>query len=1363
MPKFYLCLILWILGILYCGSALKAQTISDLKFIPIQSKLLPSNEVRKLYQDSDGYIWIPTYNGLVRYDGYSIITYGLYNGIDESFNSYLNAVVEDDSKNLWIATEKGLYQLNKITGKLSYIRSDELGQLNAADLLFGTGKSLWIGGDKGLFRKGKDEDFERIDLKEPSGKRVLHISSIMEDSRQNLWITAWEQGLFRYDIKNKKLYSYIDPVLRNANVVFEDANHSIWVGTWGKGLLKLNNPYTSESMHYKQYIHDEKNSYSLLDDIIYDIEQDNEHRLWIGSRSGLSILCNEQDTNSFENFVPDGEYGSLPYNEVSSILRTRDNLMWISMFGGGFCKIQTESNKYGVDNLEIVKEKYKTNSVRSICQAGDNEFWMGIIGFGMIKYNLETQNCVNYVDIPEFKSLSYTSTVDAIIKRKNGEICFGTWNAGLWFYNETDRKITLLNQYVNRKFKDDCIHVLREDSEGNLWIGTRKGVYILDAQGQFYTLSEWLHFDTDLVSSNIFDIKEDQEKNIWIATNYEGVSRINLSTRQYKKYAVNGKKEIYNTNCLLVDSHQRIWVGTMWSGLAYYQKETDSFVTVSSISTIENKGILNILEDDNGRIWITTNSAVLSFEVNDSFQMEKINYYTVSNGTSEFFFNKNASFKMPDGRIIFGGSQGLRIFESSQVAEDAPLSYSLVLTDFRIHNQSLRDFPEKKRVKLTKYDIDYTKEITLTHDKNNFYIEFSLLNYENPQENLYSYQLEGYDEKEVVVDAQQHFAIYNNLPAGTYTFRLKGTSENGVWSKQEKALIIHILPEPWKSWWAYSLYVLVGITLLYFVVRFIRYRWRMQHEIQISKLEKQKIEEINHVKLQFFTNITHELMTPLSIILASLENLKNNIGDQSSLHSIMSSNAIRLMRLIQQVLEFRKVESGNLKICVSSGNISMAIKSCVEAFAPLVGKKELKIDFLSEPETIIGYYDSDKLDKIVYNLLSNAAKYTPEKGEINVNIKLIGDSKIMIEVINTGELMSKGQINNLFQRFYEGDYRKYHTIGTGIGLSLVKDLVEKHHGEISVHSEENIGNCFRIILPITKDSYQSDEIDDSVKSQIVSSLPFITCDYETNHEELERIDDIQSDYTILIVDDNEELCMLFSNLFTNYFHVETAFNGKQGLEVLNNTTIDLIVSDIMMPEMDGIEFCQTVKNKFEFCHIPVILLTARGTEESQIEGYNSGADGYISKPCNFSLLYAQIMNLLKKQERKGADFRKQLVFEVGKLEYTSMDESFIQRAIDCVNSHLGDCEFGQPEFVREMGTSRTVLTEKLKSLTGLTPSIFILNVRLTAACKLLEEQKRMRIADLAYSVGFNDPKYFSTCFKKKYSLSPKEYMDRLQS
>ena len=358
--------------------------------------------------------------------------------------------------------------------------------------------------------------------------------------------------------------------------------------------------------------------------------------------------------------------------------------------------------------------------------------------------------------------------------------------------------------------------------------------------------------------------------------------------------------------------------------------------------------------------------------------------------------------------------------------------------------------------------------------------------------------------------------------------------------------------------------------------------------------------------------------------------------------------------------------------------------------------------------------------------------------------------------------MTQKTIDGLFKRFYEGDYRRHNTIGTGIGLALVKDLVALHHGTIEAFSNEQMGNCFRIMLPVNKETYRQGELDETVTAQRQTAfpVPIYINETEEGNEPDEKTELHPVDYTLLIVDDNEELCMLFSNLLSNYFRVKTAINGRQALEVLQEGGIDLVVSDIMMPEMDGIELCRYIKNKFEYCHIPVILLTAKRAEESQIEGYNSGADGYISKPCNFSLLYAQIMNCLKRQERKGADFRKQVVFEVDKLEYTSLDETFLQRAIDCVNAHLNDVEFDQAEFVSEMGASRTVLTEKLKSLTGLTPSAFVLNVRLTAACKLMDGQSKIRIADLAFAVGFNDPKYFSTCFKKKYGMTPKEYMEQ---
>lgn len=1359
---FYLSLLLLFLCILSVDSHATnmRKYTSNLKFIPISSSILPTNEVRILYQDSDGYIWLPTYNGLVRYDGYSVVNYGLNDGTNLPFNCYLNVVTEDQDGDLWIAAEKGVFKLHKLTGVIERIGSEKLESLNAADIFCARNGDIWVGGDRGLFSKRKAEDvFERIDL---SSRRLGGVSSIMEDTQGDIWIAACESGLYRYDAGRNKFYTYLDPVLYFSNVVYQDDKQQIWVGTWDRGLVKLKTPYTTGRMQYDRFHRVEGEENSLFDNIVYAIEQDESHRIWVGTRSGLSIMHDENDFYSFENYLPGSEIGELPYNEVSSIQRTHDNQMWISMFGGGVCKIQTENKKFGIDRMETVRGLYNTSSIRSIFYAGNDEYWMGIIGFGMILYNDRTHTCVNYQEHPDFKELPYTSAVDAIIRRKKtGEICFGTYSRGIWLYDEKNHKVRSLNSLTEKKFESDCIHTLMEDSGGNLWIGTRQGVYILDADDQFHKLSEWMPgAELEFLHSRIFDIKEDAERNIWIATNYEGIVRINLQDKTYKRYAVGQKRDVQNIFCLLVDSRQQIWAGSMWNGLSYYDRRQDMFVTITSFSTIENKGITNIVEDSRGKIWITTNNTVLSFTMNEAHVLENINYYAVANDMETFSFNRASCCRLAEGRLMFGSSHGIRSFMVDRTGYK-PSSFPLVFTDFKVHNRSLRSMTPEERRRFSEKDVNYTDGITLEYQDNNFTIEFSLLNYVNPQENMYTYRLEGYDDKEIVVDAQRHFATYNNLPTGTYLFRLKGTNEDGVWGNTERTLKVRILPAPWLTWWAYCLYAVAIVVILYFVFRFLRYKMRMQHEIQIGKMEKQKIQEINHLKLQFFTNITHELMTPLSIILASLENLKSG-GDKRTLYTVMTANATRLMRLIQQVLEFRKVESGNLKICVSYGDISSFLRSCAEAFIPLLGKRRQLLSFESTPDIIFGFFDADKLDKIVYNLLSNAAKYTPEGGQICVRAALADEYTLQIDVTNTGELMTQKTIDGLFKRFYEGDYRRHNTIGTGIGLALVKDLVALHHGTIEAFSNEQTGNCFRIMLPVDKETYRQEELDETVAAQRQTAfpVPIYINETEEGDEPDEKTELHPEDYTLLIVDDNEELCMLFSNLLSNYFRVKTAINGRQALEVLQEGGIDLVVSDIMMPEMDGIELCRYIKNKFEYCHIPVILLTAKRAEESQIEGYNSGADGYISKPCNFSLLYAQIMNCLKRQERKGADFRKQVVFEVDKLEYTSLDETFLQRAIDCVNAHLNDVEFGQAEFVSEMGASRTVLTEKLKSLTGLTPSAFILNVRLTAACKLMDGRSKIRITDLAVAVGFNDPKYFSTCFKKKYGMTPKEYMEQ---
>ena len=524
--------------------------------------------------------------------------------------------------------------------------------------------------------------------------------------------------------------------------------------------------------------------------------------------------------------------------------------------------------------------------------------------------------------------------------------------------------------------------------------------------------------------------------------------------------------------------------------------------------------------------------------------------------------------------------------------------------------------------------------------------------------------------------------------------------------------------------------------------------------------EKAKAEELNHAKLQFFTNITHELLTPLTIISATVDELKTQAPSHNDLYTVMNSNIQRLIRLLQQILEFRKAETGNLKLRVSPGDLAAFVRTGTESFKPLVKKRKIHFSLLCDPESIVGYFDIDKLDKIMYNLLSNAAKYNKEDGFIQVTLSYDEEDRefVLLRVKDNGKGISREKQATLFKRFYEGDYRKFNTIGTGIGLSLTKDLVTLHGGTISVESEVDHGTEFIVRIPIERSYYDEEQIDDEV-----ISLRQTAIDYEDTPEDV--IAEVQELATkansILLVEDNEELLNLMTKLLGREYNVFTAENGKEGIIVLENEDVDLIVSDIMMPEMDGIEFCKYVKGHLEISHIPVILLTAKNKEEDRAEAYEIGADAFISKPFNLTVLHARIRNLLKYKARMAHDFKNQIVFEVKDLNYTSLDEDFIQRAINCVNNHLEDPNFDQAQFADEMLTSKSTLYKKLKSLAGLNTSSFIRNVRLKAACRIMEEKGiNIRVSELAYAVGFNDPKYFSSCFKKEFGMLPSEYIER---
>lgn len=1374
--------------------SLSAAELLHSRFSLVLPDLFPTNDVRDLFQDSDGYIWMGTDCGLLRYDGYDLVTYDQSLAPGIGFNAFVNTVAEDRDKTIWIGTEHGLFALDKTTGIISAAECGELADDNVSVVFCDTGNGVWAAGEKGLFRKGPTlRKFFPVDLRDNDGIPVSGITSVIKDHNVCLWIVARSCGLLRYDIREKRAYLYDDPLLREARVVFCDSEGSIWVGTSGAGLLRLRNPYNPSELEYVRYRHTAEEG-SLLDDSISDIAEDTARGiLWIGTHSGVSVLHDKENIRSFENFKAGSRVGDLPYNNVTSLLLSRDGQLWVAMADGGICKTQMREFQFLDNSSATLRNRYNTSAILSLHYLGEGNFWLGLPDVGLVHYNIHSGRVQSARELPGLSRMPEHTSITSILQRKaDRSLWFATADAGIWIHDPVRGTLRQVSRQQNPELSDNRIHMLREDPEGNVWIGTRHGVSLVTRHGEILTLGQWWGGPIP-GKLDVSDFCFDKQGRIWIAVYAEGVIRLDPRTREYRHFSTRNGLPDECVVCLCEDAHGSVWAGSS-HGIVVCPPEGKEFRPATSLPAQGRMRVTNILKDSNDRIWVSTANSVYSFSADAAGNIENINTYQVAGENRAFYFNRHSAALLDYSRVAFGGSDGLRLFTGNRVYQRGT-TLPLVLTDFKVHNRSLRQMPQSERSQIADKDIAYASAIRLDHRQNNFSIDFSVLSFLSPTDNIFQYRLEGVDADFVTVDWRHRTAFYSNLPAGNYTFRLRVAGSNGVWCSNEKTLDIRITPPPMESWWAILIYVILFLGLVYAGFRFTRYRLRMEHEIRMSHFEQQQIEELNRVKLQFFTNVTHELMTPLSILLTSLEGLTNGVGEPRTLYSVMTVNATRLMRLIQQILEFRKAESGNLKLGVSQGDLAAFVRKCGEAFTPLVSKKGLSFSFEASPESIPGWFDPDKVDKIVYNLLSNAAKYTPAGGRIGITVKRLG-GEVEIEVANSGERMSRETIDNLFKRFYDGKYRKFHTIGTGIGLSLVKDLVTIHKGRIAVTSCEERGNCFQVTLPIERDAYDIPEIDtETVQTDGSSALleaplsslhapdgkaPEKAADAESvagavpeaavpggevdeplgDKSAAESAADGERRQTVMIVDDNENLRELIGHLLEKQFHIVTAEDGQQAIQRLTEQPVDLVVSDIMMEGMDGLQLCHWIKSTFEYCHIPVILLTAKHGDMSRVEGYNSGADGYITKPFSFQVLQARIVNLLKQQEMRSSRYRNQVVFEVEKLDYTSMDEQFLRQAIACVNAHIADSSFSRTDFVREMNTSRTVLTEKLKSLTGLTPAAFVLDVRLRAACTLLEKQRHIRVADLAYASGFNDPKYFSMCFKKKFGLSPREYAEQ---
>ena len=1344
------------------------EVIYNLKFKQLSAPhSLPTNEVQKVYQDRDGFIWFATRNGLCQYNGYETTLYksNLYSPDLLTTNS-ITCLVDDNNNNLWIGTSEGLNVMDKRTGEIKKYKAPSISNNVVSALCVTRDNTLWVGTDNGLCRYVPEKDTFVVCGDEFGDGRLRYVTikSLLEDSDGDLWIGTWAQGLFRYSPSTDKVVVY--PKINeqySSHVIYEDSNKDIWVGSWGYGLFKLRNPKDMENVSYQSFLHENGDDSSLSDNIVYDIAEDiNTHTLWVGTRSGLSILRLDE-SSSFINYKSGKSDYRIPSDEVNSIMRDSQKNMWIGAIGGGVLMADTRQPAFALHTLNFGDEDIPVTSVRTLFADSDQNLWIGVGTYGLARREYVTGELKMYSHIPEFSGVKDLPSLFAVVQRKkSGDIWFGMYNGGIYVYRKGE-KVKHLTTKNSAFLTSDCVSALYEDYEGNCWVGTRGGIGVRLSDGTDYRF-ETMNFNDSLSAGWIYvrDIVQDMDNSVWLATSNFGVIHITGDVRQpstlkYENYSFHNRKLITNTVlCMHIDRFGRLWAGTEGGGLYLYNRSTGQFEEKTRTYSIPGDVIVSIEEDKSGNLWLGTVSGLVKLYVaavgNDFSRI-----YTSADGLQDNFIVNSSCSR--DGELFFGGHKGYNSFFPDKM-EIPSQETNFLITDIKIFNHSFKNLPVELQQKISPVMPTYTSKIELPYKYNNFSIEFAALTYKNPELNRYAYRLQNFDRDWQYTDADRRFAYYNNLPSGTYTFQLKATNENGEWSGYVREFTVVVLPPFWATWWAYLLYMVLVLVIGVLIYRTIKKRILLQNALRLREMEKAKAEELNHAKLQFFTNITHELLTPLTIISATVDELKTQAPSHNDLYTVMNSNIQRLIRLLQQILEFRKAETGNLKLRVSPGDLAAFVRTGTESFKPLVKKRKIHFSLLCDPESIVGYFDIDKLDKIMYNLLSNAAKYNKEDGFIQVTLSYDEEDRefVLLRVKDNGKGISREKQATLFKRFYEGDYRKFNTIGTGIGLSLTKDLVTLHGGTISVESEVDHGTEFIVRIPIERSYYDEEQIDDEV-----ISLRQTAIDYEDTPEDV--IAEVQELATkansILLVEDNEELLNLMTKLLGREYNVFTAENGKEGIIVLENEDVDLIVSDIMMPEMDGIEFCKYVKGHLEISHIPVILLTAKNKEEDRAEAYEIGADAFISKPFNLTVLHARIRNLLKYKARMAHDFKNQIVFEVKDLNYTSLDEDFIQRAINCVNNHLEDPNFDQAQFADEMLTSKSTLYKKLKSLAGLNTSSFIRNVRLKAACRIMEEKGiNIRVSELAYAVGFNDPKYFSSCFKKEFGMLPSEYIER---
>jgi signal transduction histidine kinase/ligand-binding sensor domain-containing protein/DNA-binding response OmpR family regulator len=1325
-------------------------------------------------QDREGYLWAGTWSGLFRYDGYSTTVYHSGRGAGKIKSNKITTLYEDANGRLWIGTHMaGLFQYNRDDDTFTRYYHDpanpeSISSNNISSIDEDKEGNLWVGTEHGLnFFDGTRNKFQRFFHSESDSSSLSFnlINDLYYSSANELWI-ATNSGINRL-VKTGSNYTFERYFLPNTtnphdlrNFIFQieelniDGKPAIWFSTM-KGLCKWDNGVMQSFT-----VPGKPSPYSFIRCIL-PVEGENPFII-TGSEMGLHFF--DVKNGEFKKFLSNDEAsGNLTQSTITALYLDRGGVLWVGTKRG--------LNKF--DSYAKNFEAYKTtmfdgakNIITGLQESGNGGYWVSTIGGGLYR---SRNGSFHRISIRKSENDEFVNFVQTILVDSRGNIWLATAGSGLYRfnernYNENNPIVTSFDHFYTKSkpaLNNDFVMSLEEDIHGNIWVGTwGGGLNKITPAGQVYQYNQ-----PELKKVPLVALHADLSGALWVGTRGNGLYRVKARDQDVEVDIFQQGNDSTNSlsnnviNAIYEDHGGKLWIGTD-DGLNSFDRRTKKF----SVTEIKGSGksvIVSILEDDFGKLWLANWDGLT---VIDPMNPEFIKNYDAHDRVLGGFFYSNVCLKDSHGRLLFAGSDGFNIINPALLAGN-PIQAPLVIQNFKVLNQPVPFGKQFNDRVLLDRPISEAQEITLKHFENTISFEFAALDFAAPDKIRYAYQLDGLDKDWTYTDASRRYVNYTNLSYGKYTLKVRATNNDGVWNDRVSAIKVVILPPWWKTRWAVMLYAIGAMLVLYAFRKLILMRANFIHDIKLERVQRENMEKLNRAKLQFFTNISHEFRTPLTLILGPVQSLiESGTGSKiirDQLHSI-NNNAQRLLRLVNQLLDFRKAESGNLKLEVSEGNVVKFLKEIKLSFDGLAEQMKIDFRFYSSSNVIKAWFDRDQFEKIMFNLLSNAFKHTPEQGSIAVRI-VEGKDDITIAVEDSGKGIKPEHYETIFQTFFSYDEDRHHT-GTGIGLALTKSLVDAHHGSISVERTEDQVTRFTVKLLSGNKHFDESELSKaSVDVEQIEFYPVLSPGtlFEAEPDTDQLLQRTEDQPKLMIVEDNNDVRAYIKSIFMTEFVVLEAEDGKEGSLLALEEIPDVIISDVMMPLMDGISMTRQLKSDAKTSHIPIILLTARTSLIFKVEGLETGADDYVNKPFNPKVLQLKVRNLIRARETMRKAFRDNdtLAIEPRRVTLTSTDEEFVQKVLTSIENNMSNADYSVEELGMDVAMSRMQLYRKLKALTGQSANEFIRTIRLKRAAQMLE-QNQLTIAEITYEVGFNDLQYFRECFKKLFGVTPSEYTQR---